>query len=86
MNNLFLKTNDDEMHAELMRTMSKTCGPVINLNNPAESALVKLLRGPCNGTLRMPLGACDDAGNGNCVPEDYIMAIQQWIANGAPKQ
>jgi hypothetical protein len=32
----------------------------------------------------MPVGCVND-GDGGCIPDDYIIAIEQWIANGAPK-
>jgi hypothetical protein len=51
--------------------------------NPAESALVSILRGPCGMTPRMPYGCSTQAGD--CIPDEYIAAVAQWIANGAAR-
>jgi hypothetical protein len=66
--------------------ISKNCGnfPVVNPGKPQESAIVKILKGPCGTTPRMPIDCVDD-GDSKCVPPEYIAAITQWIANGAPK-
>jgi hypothetical protein len=34
-------------------------------------------------TPRMPYMCTEQ--DGNCIPDEYIAAITQWIANGAPK-
>jgi hypothetical protein len=53
--------------------------------NPQDSALVKLLKGPCGDTNRMPFGKCFEDGDDGCVAPEYIAAIEQWIAKGAPQ-
>jgi hypothetical protein len=77
---------DDQLHMRLTTRISANCGniPVVNPSKPQESALVKILKGPCGTTPRMPVGCVND-GDGGCIPDDYIIAIEQWIANGAPK-
>jgi len=76
---------DDELYATLTGHTTETCGPLIKAGSPQDSALVKLLKGPCNGTDRMPLGKCFADGDEGCVPPAYVAAIEQWIANGAPQ-
>ena len=77
---------DDELYARLTSHMSENCGniPVVNPGKPEQSALVKILKGPCSPTPRMPIGCVDDEG-ATCVPDEYITAISQWIAMGAPQ-
>lgn len=78
---------NDQLYTNLTSHISKDCGsiPVVNAGKPDQSALVKVLEGPCSAvTPRMPLG-CSDT-DGNCIPADYIAAIAKWIAIGAPKQ
>jgi hypothetical protein len=75
---------DDQLYATLTTHMTETCGPLIKAGSPQDSALVKLLKGPCNGTDRMPLGKCFADGDEGCVPPASIAAIEQWIAKGAP--
>lgn len=76
---------DDTLYTTLTTHMTKNCGPVIKSGSPQESALVKLLKGPCGKTDRMPLNKCFDDGDEGCIAPDYIAAIEQWIAKGAPK-
>jgi hypothetical protein len=78
---------DDQLYGRLTSHISKECGgiPVVNPGKPQESAVVKILKGPCSATPRMPLGCVDDQDS-TCIPADYIAAITQWIANGAPQQ
>jgi hypothetical protein len=80
-----VELTDDELHTMLLSYRTKNCGVAINTANPAESGLVKLLKAPCGGTERMPLGKCSEDGDEGCVPPAYIEAIQQWIAAGAMK-
>lgn len=85
-NPLTLAVND-QLYANLTTHVSKDCGniPVVNPGKPDQSALVKVLKGPCSAiTPQMPLG-CSDA-QGNCIPDDFVAAIVQWIAAGASKQ
>jgi hypothetical protein len=78
---------DDQLHARLTSRISTSCGniPVVSPGNPQQSALLKILRGPCGGTPRMPIGCVEDQDS-TCIPADYMAAIEQWIAGGAPQQ
>jgi hypothetical protein len=75
--------NDDQLYNNLMTTMVAECGniPVVTPGDPSKSALIKLLNGPCGEIPRMPKG-CDGT---NCVPDEYIASITQWVQMGAPK-
>jgi hypothetical protein len=77
---------DEQLRTRLTTHISKNCGniPVVNPGKPQESALVKILKGPCGATARMPLGCVSD-DDAMCVPADYMAAITQWIALGAPQ-
>jgi hypothetical protein len=76
---------DDKLYATLTTHMTKTCGPVVKPGSPQDSALVKLLKGPCGETERMPLNKCVEDTDEGCVRPEYIAAIEQWIAKGAPQ-
>ena len=78
--------NDDLLYTNLTSHVSKACNntKVVNPGNPAQSALITILSGPCGMTPRMPYGCSADAGD--CIPDDYIAAVAQWITNGAPRQ
>jgi hypothetical protein len=73
-----------QLYTNLTTHVSAACGnlKVVNPGNPDQSAILKILSGPCGMTPRMPYQCTDDA----CIPADYIAAIRQWIANGAPQQ
>lgn len=77
--------NDAQLYTNLTSHVSKACNntKVVSPGNPAQSALVTILRGPCGTTPRMPYG-CDPQAGG-CIPDEYIAAVTQWIANGAPQ-
>jgi hypothetical protein len=80
--------SDDALYTFMKGYMTRNCGPLINLANPGESAIVKLLKGPCGATPVMPMDKCyEDKGTiaGECVPPESVSAIQQWIAAGAPR-
>lgn len=80
-------TDDAKLYMTLLTHMTATCGAMVNKANPAESAIVKLLKGPCNGTDRMPFQMCFEGDTDYpCVSPDNIAAIQAWIAKGAPQQ
>lgn len=84
---LALPTNDDQqLYTNLTSYVSTACGnlKLVSPCDPAGSAILKILRGPCGMTPRMPY-MCT-AQDGNCIPDEYIAAITQWITNGAPKQ
>ncbi len=84
---------DDPKLYELVTTYTTTnCGKLVNVANPADSALLKVLVGECgtapNITGRMPYGKCF-VGDGpeveSCVSPAKIEAIKQWITKGAPQ-
>jgi hypothetical protein len=77
--------NDEQLYANLTSYVSAACGntKLVTPGNPAQSALVTILTGPCGMTPRMPYGCSADAGD--CIPDEYIAAVRQWIANGAPQ-
>jgi hypothetical protein len=79
---------NDQLYTTLLNHQTKKCGPTLTPGNPAQSAIVKLLKDDCNGTVRMPMGKCytgDGDENEFCVPSATIAALEQWIANGAPQ-
>ena len=76
--------NDDQLYSVLTQFVSKACDNMVLVvpGHPEQSALVKVIKGPCSTDVpRMPNG-CTEA-DGNCVPDDYIAAVEQWIADGA---
>lgn len=75
---------DDKLYATLTTHVTETCGPVVKPGSPQDSALVKLLKGPCGETERMPYNKCFEDTDEGCVRPEYIAAIEQWIAKGAP--
>jgi hypothetical protein len=86
--------DDDQLHQELLTHTSAKCGniPAVDPGNPENSALLRLLKGPCgepadaeNFIPRMPFGCFEDEWENNCVSDEYIAAIEQWIARGAPE-
>lgn len=82
---LELPPNDDQrLYANLTAYVSKACNDtkLVTPGNPQQSALVTILEGPCGATPRMPYGCSAEAGD--CIPDEYIAAVAQWIANGAP--
>ncbi len=76
----------------LTSSASEVCDmPIVAPGNPEGSALVKVLREGCGevsptcqiGTEcipRMPIGCTEGV---DCIPEDYVIAVEQWIAEGA---
>ena len=78
-------TSDQQLYTLLTTYTTRGCGPAIDKTNPAESGLIKFLRGPCGGIDRMPLGKCWEDGDEGCVPPAYIDAIERWIAAGATR-
>ncbi|MES1186173.1 MAG: hypothetical protein ABUL60_20335 [Myxococcales bacterium] len=75
---------DDKLYTTLTTHVTKSCGPVVKAGSPQDSALVKLLKGPCGDTDRMPYGKCNQDGDEGCISPDIIAAIEKWISNGAP--
>jgi hypothetical protein len=80
---------DDKLYGTLMSHTTKTCGKLINTASPADSAIIKLLKGDCNGTMRMPYQMCwngDPQDQAPCVSTANLTMLQNWIASGAPRQ
>jgi hypothetical protein len=75
---------DDKLYATLTSHVTEHCGPVIKPGSPQDSAIIKLLKGPCGETDRMPFGKCFQDGDEGCISPDNIAALEKWIANGAP--
>jgi hypothetical protein len=73
-----------ELYATMTSYVARDCGNIklVNPGKPEESALLKILKGPCGAVPRMPYMCSDDA----CIPDDYIAAISQWIATCAPER
>ena len=72
---LELPPNDDQqLYANLTAYVSKACKDMklVTPGNPAQSALVTILEGPCGATPRMPFGCSAEAGD--CIPDEYIAA------------
>ncbi len=81
---LNLTPRGPELVASLTSTVSEKCNnlPIVDPGNPEGSALVVLMKEDCGGIARMPAGCLPGEGGG-CVPDPYIEAIEQWIADGA---
>ena len=76
--------DDANLYMNMMSYNSHACGdiPLVKPGKPNESALIKILTGPCGATPRMPFGCTDEF----CLPAENVAAISQWIANCAPPQ
>lgn len=74
---------DANLYHSMMTYVSHACGdiPLVNPGKPNESALIKIITGPCGSTIRMPFGC----SNEQCLSDAEIAAISQWIANCAPE-
>jgi hypothetical protein len=72
------------LYATMTSYVAKECDntPLVVPGHPEQSALVKILSGPCGSAPRMPYKCSDDS----CIPADYIAALSQWIADCAPEQ
>jgi hypothetical protein len=80
--------SDDALYTFMKGYTTRNCGALINVANPAESGLVKVLKGTCGATPVMPMDKCyvdKGALAGDCVPPETVSAIQQWIAAGAQR-
>jgi hypothetical protein len=77
--------NDRQLYTNLTSYVSTACGntKLVVPGKPAQSALISILTGPCGMTPRMPYGCSAQAGD--CIPDEYIAAVAQWITNGAPQ-
>jgi hypothetical protein len=78
--------NDEQLYTNLTSYISTACNSMklVTPGNPAQSAILAILNGPCGATPRMPY-MCTDLDS-NCIPDEYIAAIAQWISHGAPSQ
>jgi hypothetical protein len=82
----FTVKDDAVLWKNISERVSTQCGnlKVVEPGHPEQSALIKILKGPCAGpcgiTPRMPKD-CEDTAN--CLPDDLISAIEQWVAMGA---
>jgi hypothetical protein len=76
--------NIPALYASMTSYVAKDCGnmKLVDPGKPDTSALIKVLMGPCGVVPRMPYMCSSDA----CIPDDYIAAVSQWIANCAPEQ
>jgi hypothetical protein len=76
--------NNAALYANMTSYVAADCGnmKLVNPGKPNESALIKVLMGPCGAIPRMPYMCSSDA----CIPDDYIAAVSQWIANCAPEE
>jgi hypothetical protein len=79
------QSNDAQLFTNLTSYVSKACNntKLVTPGNPAQSALVTILKGACGATPRMPYGCSEQAGD--CIPADYIAALSKWIADGAKR-
>ena len=75
---------DANLYTNMMTYVSHACGdiPLVNPGKPDQSALIKILTGPCGNTIRMPFGCSGD----QCLSDAEVAAISAWIANCAPQQ
>lgn len=76
--------DESKLYQTLTTRSVEDCGPLIKPGSPRESALIKLLKGPCGDVDRMPLNACSNDGDEACIKPDVIAALETWIINGAP--
>ena len=58
--------------------------PLVTPGMPAQSALLKILKGPCGPIRQMPDG-CVGGEFGNCLQPEEIAPVEQWILMGAPQ-
>jgi len=79
------ESHNNQLYTHLTTYTSKACGSIalVKAGDPEGSALIKILKGPCGSTPRMPYQCVASAGS--CIPDEYIAAVAQWIANGAQK-
>jgi len=77
-----------ELYEHITTLVSPECEnlPIVDPGNPEGSALIKLLKGPCGTLPRMPKDCFVTEFENTCVSDDYIAAIEAWVAAGAPEQ
>ena len=73
-----------QLYATMTSYVASDCGnmKLVNPGHPEQSALLTILKGPCGVVPRMPYMCSGDA----CIPDEYVAALSQWIANCAPAQ
>jgi hypothetical protein len=78
---------DDSLYSYLTTHVSTGCCnlKVVDPGYPARSAIIRVLKGECGEISQMP-NRCIPGPNGDCLPVNYVTAIEQWIAAGAPQQ
>ena len=76
-------TVDSDLYSRITTYVAKDCDNdlFIDPGHPESSAVIKVLSGPCGSVPQMPNGCKGDS----CIPQDYIDALSDWIANGAPQ-
>lgn len=79
--------DDDKLYETLTHHVSVDCGniPVVTPGHPERSAIVKVLKGPCSKKVPQMPNGCTPESN-NCLPAEYVAAIERWIALGAPQK
>lgn len=80
--------NDGQLYTNLTTSISNACGnlPIVSPGNPDGSAIVRIINEPCGSAGRMPFGCIDPVQTpAACLPQEYIDAIEQWVASGAPQ-
>ena len=74
-----------QLHTTLTTFISKCESlPLVTPGVPAQSALLKILKGPCGPVSQMPDG-CIGGEFGNCLKPEEIAPVEQWILMGAPQ-
>jgi hypothetical protein len=79
--------DDDKLYETLTHHVSMDCGniPVVTPGDPSKSAIVKVLKGPCSAKVPQMPNGCKPEDN-NCLPPEYVAAVERWITLGAPKK
>lgn len=86
---------DADLYTEITTHVSVKCGnlKVVEPGDPANSALLKVLKEGCDDNLtppetpipRMPYDCVENEFENTCVADEHIVTIEQWIAEGAPQ-
>jgi hypothetical protein len=77
----------DTLYTTLTTHVSAECCnlKVVEPGYPARSALIRALKGSCGDVAQMP-NHCIPGPEGDCLPSNYVEAIEQWVAAGAPQE
>lgn len=75
--------DDANLYTTLTTHTVTKCGgrTLVQPGTPEQSAFWLVMQGLCEALPRMPNGCVD-----NCIPQEYIDGVGEWIANGAPQQ